>query len=136
MNALFGTAVRSRVLCAIALLERTYAGELISIVQGSPASVVSLVDQLVSEGILSVREEAGRNIVRFNLRFPRMKEFVAFLRRYALATDVPQRIKQYHESPRGKRLGTGAHARSRARKASAQAPRRAPQRAPRRRRAR
>jgi len=54
-DKLFGSPRRTEVLVLIALLEETYPGELVRLLDASKASILYIVDGLVAEGVLASR---------------------------------------------------------------------------------
>jgi hypothetical protein len=78
---LFGTARRTEVLEALALLEETYARELARVLDAPLITIQRLVDGLEREGVVVTRLIGKERRITFNPRFYAGKELKALLLR-------------------------------------------------------
>lgn len=100
---LFGSAVRTRLLVALALLDESYASELARVINAPLFSVQRAIDALEAERILSTRTIGKERRTTLNPRFTGANELNALLRR--LASDFPEinaSVESLRRRPRAK----------------------------------
>ena len=78
-ETLFGSARRTEVLAAIALLEETYAREIARLLLAPLLSVQRIVDGLERDGIIVTRTVGVERRIEFNPRFYAVSELKALL---------------------------------------------------------
>jgi DNA-binding transcriptional ArsR family regulator len=97
---LFGSAPRTRIIAAIALLKETYPEELARLLRVSRLTVQRIVDGFEREGVLSSRIVGRNRIVSLNRRMYGARELEAFLLKYVRSTDVEGAISALRRRPR------------------------------------
>jgi DNA-binding IclR family transcriptional regulator len=107
-DKLFGTARRTEVLKALALLEETYARELARLLGAPLLTVQRLVDALERDAIVVTRRTGNERRINFNPRFHAVRELRALLLAMATVDDrIVDAVKSLRRRPRrkGKPLG-------------------------------
>lgn len=89
---LFGSAQRTRLLVAVALLKETYAREVASVLDLYPLTAQRILDDYEREGVLVSHNRGRARIFALNTRMSGASELRGFLTKYARRTDVPFRI--------------------------------------------
>jgi hypothetical protein len=104
---LFGTAVRTRVLLVIALLEQSYPREIARVAKAPLMSTQRIVNDLEKQGVLASRLHGAQREVRLNPSFFAYRELQALLLRLSQAEPALVRdIEAMRRRPRraGKEL--------------------------------
>jgi DNA-binding IclR family transcriptional regulator len=103
---LFGSKPRSEILIAVALLGDTFPREL-SRTLGLPLITVQrILNALERQGVLASRLIGNTRLFSLNERMYGASELKTFLRKYALSTNIEQRLATLRRRPRraGKEL--------------------------------
>ncbi len=85
---LFGSAQRSRVIAALALLGSSSIGTLCTVASCSRATVRSVIDHFVRDGILTTKREAPEIVIDFDERFTHRGLLIELLKKMAECTPV------------------------------------------------
>jgi hypothetical protein len=96
--AIFGSALRTRILVLTALLRETYVGQLARLLNTSPSSVARAVDRLERERLIATRRWGMERRVALDPSTPFSGELRALLLRLA------QSSPEYEEAVRSLRL--------------------------------
>jgi DNA-binding transcriptional ArsR family regulator len=97
---IFGSVRRTEVLVALALLEETYPSELAHVLDIPLMTVQRILDDLEREDVV-VKRTVGRNrMASLNPRLYGVAELRGFLMKYALRTDIVDRLAKLRRRPR------------------------------------
>ncbi|MHB8355444.1 MAG: winged helix-turn-helix domain-containing protein [Vulcanimicrobiaceae bacterium] len=98
---LLGTRVRTRVLLAIALLERSYPREIARVTGVPLMSVQRIVNDLERQGVLASRRTGVQREVRLNPSYFAYRELKALLLRVSLADEgLTETVESLRRRPR------------------------------------
>ncbi|MDE2481182.1 MAG: winged helix-turn-helix transcriptional regulator [bacterium] len=97
---LFGSATRTDILVAVALLEETYARELARALELAPLTVQRILNDLEREGALVSRLVGRSRVFAINPRMYGGIELREFLMKYARKTTVQERLARLRRRPR------------------------------------
>jgi len=97
---LFGSAPRTRLLIAIALLKETFPSELARVIGSSLLTTQRILAGLEREGVVVSRQMGRNRIVSLNPRMYGAAELASLLEKYALRTDLFERIEDLRRRPR------------------------------------
>ncbi|MHB8229934.1 MAG: MarR family transcriptional regulator [Vulcanimicrobiaceae bacterium] len=98
---LLGTRVRTRVLLAIALLERSYPREIARVTGVPLMSVQRIVNDLERQGVLASRRVGVQREVRLNPSYFAYRELKALLLRVSLADEgLTETVESLRRRPR------------------------------------
>ena len=98
---LFGTRVRTRVLLAVALLERSYPREIARLTGVPLMSVQRIVNDFERQGVLASRRAGVQREVRLNPSYFAYRELNALLLRLSLADeDLTETVESLRRRPR------------------------------------
>ncbi len=98
---LLGTRLRTRVLLAIALLERSYPREVARVTGVPLMSVQRIVNDLERQGVLASRRAGVQREVRLNPSYFAYRELKALLLRVSLADEgLTETVESLRRRPR------------------------------------
>jgi DNA-binding transcriptional ArsR family regulator len=97
---LFGSAPRTRILIAVALLTETYPRELARLLDLARLTVQRILDSFEREGVILSRIVGRNRVVSLNRRMYGAAELEAFLLKYARHTDLDDIVSRLRRRPR------------------------------------
>jgi len=99
-DTIFGPAIRTRSLVAIARLQRTYIAEVAKILNRRPLAVRRAVASLERAGVIVTTRLGNTRILELNPRFPAKNELYALLLRLSDTPDYADLWPKVRRRPR------------------------------------
>lgn len=100
VSRLFGSEPRTRVLLAVALLENSYPRELARALTVPLPTVQRVLADFEREGVLASRMLGQNRLYSLNRHQHGSSDLEAFLKKFALGTDVPEALQSIRRRPR------------------------------------
>lgn len=99
-DTIFGSAIRTRSLVAIARLQRTYIAELSKVLDSRPLYIRRAVASLERAGVVVTTRLGNTRILELNPRFPAKNELYTLLLRLSEAPDYADLWSRVRRRPR------------------------------------